>query len=103
MWVYELCRWLSNKLSYLIDLWLHDELSLRDESIPVSKVMKHWGKVIHSFNLARMNDTVLVVDAYYPDEEGRKILKDKKVKYMMALNKQRFTAAIHIMQLGEKW
>ena len=100
MWVYELCCRLSNKLTYLIDLWLHDALSLRDESIPVSKVMKHWGKVIHSFNSARMNDTVLVVDAYYPDEEGRKILKDKKVKYMMALNKQRFPVLCSLVKHG---
>ena len=35
---------------------------------------------------ARMNDTVHVVDAYYPDEEGHKVLKEKKVKFTMALN-----------------
>ena len=82
LWVYELCYRLLNKLTYLMDWWLHDALSLHNESIPVSKVMTHWAKVVHSSNSARMNDTVLV---------WHKVLKKKKVKFMMALNKQRFS------------
>ena len=70
LWVYELCVRLSNKTSYMLDLWLHDAVSLLGESIPVSKVVRHWAKIVHSFNSARMSDTVLVFDSYYLDEAG---------------------------------
>ena len=69
-------------------------------TIPVSKVMTHWDKVVHSFNSARMNETVLVVDAYYPDEEGHKVIKEKKVKFMLALNKQRFPVLCSLVKHG---
>ena len=92
LWVYELCVRLSNKTSYILDLWLYDAVSLLGESIPVSKVVKHWAKVVHSFNAARMNDsnTLLVIDSYYLDEAAREGLADKKVKFIGAVNPRRF-------------
>ena len=39
LWVYELCVKLSNKAPYMLDLWLHDAISILGESIPVSKVV----------------------------------------------------------------
>ena len=57
-------------LTYLLDLlYLHDALTLRTESISASKVMKNWGKVIHSINSAWISDMVLVINVYFPDKE----------------------------------
>ena len=47
-----------------------------------------------------MYDIVLVVDAYYPDEEGHKVIKEKKVKFMLALNKQRFPVMCSLVKHG---
>ena len=43
---------LNNEASYMLDLWLRDAISIFGKSIPVSKVVRHWGKVIQSFNVA---------------------------------------------------
>lgn len=100
LWVYELCVRLANKTSYMLDLWLHDAVSLHGESIPVSKVVKHWGKVVHSFNAARMSDTILVFDSYYLDDAARVGLADKKVKFIGAVNPQRFPALTRMVRAG---
>ena len=85
----------------MLDLWLHDAVSLLGESIPVSKVVKHWAKVVHSFNAARMNDTLLVFDSYYLDEAARVgLLADKKVKFIGAVNPQRFPALTQMVRAG---
>ena len=84
----------------MLDLWLHDAVSLLGESIPVSKVVKHWAKVVHSFNAARMNDTLLVFDSCYLDKGARVGLADKKVKFIGAVNQQRFPALTQMVRAG---
>ena len=100
LWVFELCVRLSNT-SYILNLWLHDAVSLLGDSIPVSKVVRHWAKMVHSFNSARMNDTVLVFDSYYLDEATRGGLADKKVKFIGAVNPQRFPSLAQMVRAGE--
>ena len=58
--MYELCVKLASKASYMLDLWLHDAISLLGESIPVSKVVAHGAKIVNSFNVARMADSLYV-------------------------------------------
>ena len=64
LWVYELIVKLANRAPYMLDLWLHDAISLLGESIPVCKVVAHWAKIIHTFNASRIGDSVLVFDSY---------------------------------------
>ena len=49
-----------------------------------------WGRIIHSFNVGRMPNTVLVFDSYYMNEAGRQGLRVKNVKFIGAVNPQRF-------------
>ena len=100
LWVYELCVKLSNKHAYMLDMWLHDAIADLGESIPVSAVVEHWGKIIHSFNSTRMSSTVLVFDSYYLDEAAREGLARKKVKYIGAVNPQRFQALTRKVREG---
>ena len=67
LWAYELSVRLSNKFI---------AVSLLGETIPVSKVVTHWAKIVHSFNAASMNDTLHVFDLYYLDEAARVGLAD---------------------------
>ena len=60
LWIYELCVKLSNNLPYMLDLWLHDSIGDIGEITPVSNVAAHWARIIHSFNVGRMPNTVLV-------------------------------------------
>ena len=69
---------------------LHDSISDIEETTPVSDVVAHWGRIIHSFNVGRMPNTVVVFDSYYLDEAGRQKLRVKNVKFISAVNSQRF-------------
>ena len=100
LWVYKLYMRLSNKTSYMLDVWLHDTVILLGESIPVSKVVKHWAKIVHSFNAARINDTLFVFNSYYLDEAARVGLSDKKVKFIGAVNSQRFPSQTQMVRAG---
>ena len=53
-------------------------------------VVSHWGRNIHSFNLGRMPNTVLVFDSYYLDEPGWQGPRAKNVMFIGAINQQRF-------------
>ena len=100
LWVYELCVKLNNKASYMLDLWLHDAIGNLGEFIPVSKVVRHWGKVVHSFNTARKADTILVFDSYYMDDAAREGLAAKKIKFIGAVNPQRFPTLTRVVREG---
>ena len=50
----------SNNASYLLDLWLHDAFSTVGESTSVVNAIKHRGKVVRSFNVAKKVDTIFV-------------------------------------------
>ena len=50
---------INNKAPYMLDLWLHDAIGVLGESIPVSKAVRHWGKVVHFFNVAGKADNIL--------------------------------------------
>ena len=47
----------------------------------MSDVVAHWRRIIHSFNVGRMPNTVLVFDSYCLDEVGRQGLRAKNVKF----------------------
>ena len=64
LWVYELCVRLSDQLPFTLDIRLHDAISLLGETIPVNKVVTLWVKIVHSFHVACMSDTVLVFHSY---------------------------------------
>ena len=100
LWVYELCVKLNNKASYMLDLWLHDAIGNLGEFIPVSKVVRHWGKVVHSFNTARKADTIFVFDSYYMDDAAREGLAAKKIKFIGAVNPQRFPTLTRVVREG---
>ena len=97
LWVYELCVKLNNKAPYMQDLWLHAAISVLGESIPVNKVVRHWGKLDHSFNVARMADTILVFDSYYLEDAAREGLAAKNVKFVCAVNPQRFLTLTRVV------
>ena len=98
--MYELCVKLAGKAPYMLDLWLHDAISLLGESIPVSKVVAHWAKIVHSFNVARMADSVLVFDSYYPDEAAREGLRAKQIRFIGAVNPKRFPVVSSLVMRG---
>ena len=56
----------------------------------MSDVVPRWGRVIHSLNVSRMPNIVLVFDSYHLDETGRQGLRAKNVKFIGAVNPQRF-------------
>ena len=62
--------------------------------------MSHWGRIIHSFNVGRMPNTVLVFDSYYLDEAGRQGLLTKNVKFIGAVNLQRFPLLYALVRRG---
>ena len=47
-----------------------------------------------------MNDTLLVFDLYYLDEAARVGLADEKVKFIGAVNPQRFSALTQMVRAG---
>ena len=100
LWIYELCVKLSNDLPYVLDLWLHDSVDTIGETTPVSDVVAHWGRSIHSFNVGRMPNTVLVFDSYYLDEAGRQELQAKNIKFIGAVNPQRFPLLTSLIRQG---
>ena len=99
--MYELCVKLASKAPYyMLDLWVHDAISLLGESIPVSKVVAHWAKIVHSFNVARMADSVLVFDSYYLDEAAREGLRAKQIRFIGAVNPKRFPVLSSLVMRG---
>ena len=52
----------------------------------MSDVVSHWGRIIHSFKVGRISNTVLVFDTYYLDDAGRQGLRAKSG----AVNPKRF-------------
>ena len=77
----------------MLDLWLYDAISLLGESIPVSKVVAHWAKIVHSLNVARMADSVLIFDSYYLDEAAR-------IRFIGAVNPKRFPVLSSLVMRG---
>ena len=96
LWVYKLCVKLNNKVPYMLDLWLHDAISVLGESIPVSKVVRHWGR------WSILSDTILVFDSYYLDDAAREGLAAKNVKFIGAVNPQRFPTLTRVVREGVK-
>ena len=47
---------------------------------PLSDAVAHWGRVINSFNVGRMHNTVLVFDSYYLKKARRQGLRAKNIK-----------------------
>ena len=84
----------------MLDLWLPDSIGNIGETNPVSDVVAHWGRIIYSFNMGRMPNTVLVFDSYYLDEAGRQGLRAKNVKFIGAVNPQRFPMLTALVRHG---
>ena len=88
----------------MLDLWLHDAISLLGESIPVCKVAAHWAKIIHSFNVSKIGDSVLVLDSYYMDEAAREGLRAKQIRFIGAVNPKRFPLLSSLVMRGvDQW
>ena len=100
LWIYELCVKLSNDLPYMLDLWLYDSIGNIGETNPVSDVVAHWEQIIHSFNVGQMPNTVLVFDSYYLDAAGRQGLRAKNIKFIGAVNPQRFPMLTTLVRHG---
>ena len=98
LWIYKLYVKLNNKALYMLDLWLHDAISVLGESIPVSRVVRHWREVVHSFNVARMADTILVFNSYCLDDAAREGLAAKNVKFIGAVYPQRFLTLTRVAE-----
>ena len=90
----ELCVKLANRAPYLLDLWLHDAISLLEESIPVSKVVAHRAKIIHSFNEFRIGDSV-ILNTWMRQREG---LIAKQIRFIGAVNPKRFQLSGLVMR-----
>ena len=85
----------------MLDFWLYYAITLLGETIPVSRVVAHWAKIVHSFNITKMSDTILVFDSYFLDDEAaRKGLRAKKVKFIRAVNPARFSVLSKMVMSG---
>ena len=92
----------NNKASYMLDLWLYYAISILGKSIPVNKGVRHWGKVVRSFNVANKVDTILVFGSYHLDEAAREGLEAKNVKFFGTVNPQRFPTLTLVVREGVK-
>ena len=81
LWFYQLASVLSNGLTYLVHLWIHDVRQLEKESLPVFRVVEMWCRhVLGGPYVDKDVDTPLVFDSYYHSNATRVYLNEHKVK-----------------------
>ena len=87
VWFYQLASILSNGLSYLLHLCLHDMQKLDEGSLPVYRVVEMWSNhVLSGPYVDRDVDTLLVFDY---SKATRDYLNQHNVKYVGALHPNR--------------
>ena len=91
LWFYQLASILSNGLSYLLHLCLHDVSKLDEGSFPVSQVVQMWCRhVLDGPYVDKDVDTLLVFDSFYHSSSTREFLNRQNVKYIGAVHPNRF-------------
>ena len=92
-WFYELCIKLSNGLSFLLHFRAHLSDPNRNISIKTSEIVEQWTTIATTLGGENANpDAITTADSYYFDTTGRNICNDKKKKFVVGLQKNRFVS-----------
>ena len=85
LWFYQLDFVLSNGLTYLVHLRLHDVKQMEEGSLPVFRVVEMWCQhVLGGPYVDKDVDTLLVYDSYYYSHATRVYFNKHKVNYIRA-------------------
>ena len=100
LWFYQLASILSNGLSYLLHLRMHDISQLEEGgSLPIVRVVETCCQhVLNGPNVDKDVDTLLVFDSFYHSNATRDYLNQHKVKYIGALHPNRFKVQCDILR-----
>jgi hypothetical protein len=102
LWFYEAVVTLSNGDPFLVYSRLCDSNSKQGIHTPTSDIVKDWANIIVEFKNRGIVDapnTVLCFDSYYATNEARKYCNDNGIKYIGAVQSNRFQALVTNMKL----
>ena len=85
---------LSNGEPFLVHTRVHDTASNMSESTQTASIVLEWADLVQKCN----QPTVICMDSYYLDNLGRKLLKDRGVRYIAALKPDRFRILTNLLK-----
>jgi hypothetical protein len=90
LWFYELCALLPNGLPIIVYFRLQKSDPRSEETIKTKDILEDWADVIQNKVKEVNPHTKLVCDSYYGTEAGFKMLNDRHVAFVAAIQASRF-------------
>ena len=100
-WFFELVCNISKNYSLMLLTRVANHCAELGETLSSADVVKEWGKVVIKFSEKRSDkaSATLVFDSYYTTNESRAWCNENMVRYIGAVNKQRFQKLIKTLQV----